>query len=215
MSERLDVLSLKTLAKENMESIQKAEQDRKKSLEKVLNIKKTVIEKHDDDCDTACTSTNQYRSINTVSDFVDITPIPIEPVEIGIIRDTKGILSDKIDKKMEELGVSVIPLTCCGILPQVAELKRHTIFVFNERYAMRSGIRQHVIDEYKERIIDSLKDGVPFVESIIYRINVSGVTYSNIKLTEDEWIYLASLFRNYSFKLLKSHDNLTISVGVM
>lgn len=223
-NKKMSILQLKGLAGEKYNEVKLVEETRSEALRKVLKSENNIMLDYEDDTeDIDDGGNNMAQSVkpkvmtNLSQDCVkevEVDLLPIEALEIGIIRDSKGYLSDVVDKYLEKLNSTVVPLAMTTILPQVAELKRHTLFVLGtERFAMSDDVRQDVITAYKDTITEKLKSGMPFKESLCTKIIHENTTYTNLKLCEAEWTYLVSLFRNYNAKLIQVGNDLLLTVG--
>lgn len=137
----------------------------------------------------------------------------VAAIDIPVINDEHGRLSDIIEALETELDLSVIPLEMAEIAPEVRNLARHKIFELGgERFAMSHRKRDHVIKSYKERILKSLTEGIPFEETLNIKVSRNGVDYNTISLSEDEWTLLLSMFRHYKQKLKVSSGNLILKI---
>lgn len=124
--------------------------------------------------------------------------VDTECIDIPEIVDVHGRLSDAVEALEEATGLSVIPLEMAKIAPEVTELARHEIFELNHvRYAMSHKIREHVITEFIDKIVQSLSTGLPYTEDITAAVEYKGIMYNTFKLSKDEWNLLLSKFRNY------------------
>lgn len=159
-------------------------------------------------------------NISVKEDEVDGEIIPYEInteeiVTIGAIRDTKGILSDRIDAVMQEYHVRAIQVEAAGILPQVTELQRHDLFKLNDvSYAMSRDVDKKMLLAYRQAIYDTLSSGLPYHEVLTDTITINGEEYHTMKMTKSECDYLCSTYRNYNSKLvLDESGNLNLLVG--
>lgn len=159
-------------------------------------------------------------NISVKEDEVDGEIIPYEInteeiVTIGAIRDTKGMLSDRIDAVMQEYHVRAIQVEAAGILPQVTELQRHDLFKLNDvNYAMSRDVDKKMLLAYRQAIYDTLSSGLPYHEVLTDTITINGEEYHTMKMTKSECDYLCSTYRNYNSKLvLDESGNLNLLVG--
>ena len=148
---------------------------------------------------------------------ITIVPVKVDPIEIPSIRDTQGRLSDLVDDLMDSMQLSVIPMTAIGVRSQVSELKRHTIREFDGvKLAMnKDSVRDNVLAEYKDRIIEALQEGVPFKESLWCDFKGNGATCRTLKLSELEWSYLYKYFELYNLKIKAQKDPVTQRTDVI
>lgn len=132
----------------------------------------------------------------------------VEAVNVAEIRDEHGRLSDMLDAIGEELDVTVLPLHMCNIAPEVTMLQRHEIFELGGvRYSMTDKIRRKEVDNYKQRILRSLKMGLPYEETLVSSVTYNNKDYSIISLSRAEWTLLLSMFRNYKQSLFINGEN--------
>jgi len=138
---------------------------------------------------------------------VDISDITTEAIELPVINDEHGRLSDLLEALEKKTGLSVIPLEMGHIAPEVRSLSRHTIFENNGvRYAMSHHIRYDVINSLQDRIIKTLSSGLPFEELLNIKVTYNGKEYDTLSLSEDEWKLMMAKFRKYKEKLTRTTD---------
>lgn len=134
--------------------------------------------------------------------------VEVETVEIPVITDVHGRLSDAIEAMEKDTGLSVIPLKMANIAPEVESLQRHEIFEFmGERFAMSKKLREEVITEWTQKIIANLSTGLPFEENLVTSITYNNRPYTTIALSRIEWTLLLSKFRSYKQDLFIRHNN--------
>lgn len=139
---------------------------------------------------------------------VDLTGVEAAPIELAVISDEHGRISDLIEALEETTGQSVIPFEMGHISPEVMTLARHKIFEFaGGRFAMSHRKRMGVIESFQERIIKTLSSGIPFREELNTVVTYNDTEYKTFKLSEDEWKYLMAKFRNYKERLFVTSDN--------
>ena len=129
--------------------------------------------------------------------------IPINHIEVAQavieeVEDTHGRLSDIVDNMISITGCSVIPFEMCGISNSVIKLARHDIFVLGDtKYAMSVTPRLAVVEDFKNRITNTLKSGVAFKESLNRSITYDSKLYTTLALSSKEWDYVLSYFKKY------------------
>lgn len=144
---------------------------------------------------------------------IPINYMDVEQIVITEITDSKGRLSDIIESFEIKTGLSVIPLDMADIAPEVTQFSRHNIFTIGEkRWAMSNVIRQEVVDAYIAKIVESLKTGLPFTESLSVIIPYNGVDYKSFALSQKEWTYILSAFNLYVGNLYVRGDDLILEV---
>lgn len=147
------------------------------------------------------------------ADTIPINYMDVEQIVITEITDSKGRLSDIIESFEIKTGLSVIPLAMADIAPEVTQFKRHNIFTIGDkRWAMSNTIRQDVVDAYIAKIVEALKTGLPFTESLSVIIPYNGVDYKSYALSQKEWTYILSTFNLYVGNLYARGDDLILEV---
>lgn len=132
----------------------------------------------------------------------------VDAIQIERIVDTKGRVADLLDYYSNQIDSAIIPLKMTSVLPQIQEIKRYDLVSFrNQRFAYRCKARADVIEEYTNKIIKCLREGVPFTESLWYKIEFEGKTYDNLKLSPIEWQIIISKFRLYNAAIYKTDED--------
>ena len=167
-----------------------------------------------DDDSSVSTADNEITSF-VIGDALPIEFNTAEEIIIENIHDTHGVLSDKVDEVMISAGCAVIPFDAAGVLPQVVDFQRHEIITLNgTKYIMAREIRTDVIEEFKEKITETLSMGLPYKRGLNIDVLVGTVSYETFALSKVEWSYLCSLFRRYSAKVIYSNqEQLVLVVG--
>lgn len=139
---------------------------------------------------------------------VDFSTVTTEAIELPVINDEHGRVSDLLESLEDATKLSVIPLEMGNVAPEVKSLSRHSIFMLaGKRVAMSHRIRYDVINAMQERIIRTLSSALPFEELLNIRVNYKGTEYDTLSLSEDEWTFLMAKFRKYKQELVKTADD--------
>lgn len=149
------------------------------------------------------------------SDVIPVSYVDVEKVVIPEIKDVEGRLSDIVESIETITGMSVVPLEMASIAPEVTKLQRHEIFELGgHRYAMSSHVRDAVILNYKEKIVNTLSRGLPFIENLSQQITYKGVDYKTFTLSRQEWTLLLSTFREYKGNVkIKNKTDLILEIS--
>lgn len=181
-------------------------------------VKAGVIETEDFGSNEVLDDVEPVEEIKSVSKMqvinVDTDNSGVDAIEIESINDHFGRISDLLEGLEEVTGLSVIPLEMGHVAPEVVSLSRHKLITFGKknpmRYAMSHHIRTDVVNQWIERIKKNLSEGVPFCERLNITVTYNGVEYKTLALSEDEWTYIMSCFRNYKEQLVKTTDDKVI-----
>ena len=157
----------------------------------------------------------EQQALEEVGEEIPISFMEIDTLTVPRVQDLHGRLSDVFDFMMGKTNMSVIPFAMAKVSESVTKLMRHDIFELGgSKYAMSRVPRNDVIKSYSERIIKTLESGLDFKESLSLIINYEGHAYKTIALSEVEWTFLTSLFREYRPSLHKKNDDLVLTVSM-
>lgn len=139
---------------------------------------------------------------------IDFKGVLADAIDVEVINDEYGRISDVFEAFEEDTGMSVIPFKMGKIAPEVVSLARHKIYEFDgEHFAMSYKVRDKAVDQMVERVVRSLSSGMPFKEDLVTTINYKGKNYRTLTLSEDEWLLVLSKFRHYKENLYITNDN--------
>lgn len=169
----------------------------------------------DIDAEESSSAANNEITSFVVGDALPIEYNTTEEIVIENIHDTHGVLSDRVDKVMTTASCSVIPFDAAGVLQQVVDFQRHEIMTLNGiRYIMAKDIRTDVVEEFKNKITETLSAGLPYRKCLNTDILVGTISHKTLALSKSEWSYLCSLFRRYNAKVIYSNqEQLVLVVG--
>lgn len=144
---------------------------------------------------------------------VDFSGTNVMAIDIPMINDEHGRISDVIEALEEATGLSVIPLKMGNVSEEVCSLARHKIYDFEgKRFAMSYKLRRNVVDGFVERIMKALSSGIPFIEDLNTSVIYDGQEYETLALSEVEWTELMAKFRNYKERLFISGGKFTMEI---
>lgn len=156
------------------------------------------------------------QAVKVEGERLPVAYMEVEPVQIQICGDYNGKLSDIMDQLAEETGQVVIPFSLTEIFNEILSLKRYDVRVFRgQRFALQKMVRDEIINQYKERAIETLKSGIPFRESLWTTAVYQEQPFDTLKLTVSEWTMLCNLFRNYNAGIYVTENevDMTLIIG--
>jgi hypothetical protein len=145
---------------------------------------------------------------------IQISFVEVDPIEIFEVTDTEGRIKDIVEAMESETGCSVIPFSIASLSPNITYIQDHDIkHLKGEHFSFSRVVRDSVIEDYKERIISKLRNGIPFYENLWTSFSYNNVDYFTLKLSECEWTLICSMFRKCNAKIYCTDaDDFTISI---
>jgi hypothetical protein len=145
---------------------------------------------------------------------VPVDVLTQEVITINVIKDTQGLLSDKVREVMEKYNVVCVPFSIAGILEQVDDLRDYVVYELNGvKYAMYNAARNEVVVSYVKQIKSQLEAGLPYKKVISTVVETEDGTFQSFSLTSVEWMYICNLFRNYNSRMRYKNGELFMMVG--
>lgn len=149
---------------------------------------------------------------------INLPKVNAEKINIDSIKDSSGILGKEVGELLESWGVGMLPLKVTRVMKKCTSLVGHEIVSFGEtRYASSIKVRENKIQEYSDRIVNSLTKGLAFKANLekIVENNNNGERVKCFDLSLSEIATIVSMFEEYKVRTLYSKDKdiFTITVG--
>lgn len=147
-------------------------------------------------------------------------PIKMEVDEIDFseIRDSKGLIKNKVLEMESTLGLSVLPFDILGLHPNVVEIKDYDIIsIGNKKYVSSSeGIRsKQVVDFYINKWCDIISCGGRVDESLIVSKDCNGSKIKTLALTKFEMDYVLNVLRQANVKIIITDNDIRMIGGIV
>ena len=158
------------------------------------------------------------ESLSLKTNDVTVFEVPHANVKPKVldVKDTRGIIAQKLEKVEQDTGLSVIPFKMAGITKFVTEIMGYEVFeIDGEKYASST---QHRVSPQRVDTICNLIDntiisGGVVNEKVMMEYSEKGVTYNVCQFNKYEMGYLEALYRNYRAVFYSIGPDVYIAVG--
>lgn len=132
-----------------------------------------------------------------ISSTLPIVDVAVEPLLINEIVDEQGKVSSYLDNIAQAYDIFVIPGNLVN-LPRIKSFQRYSEYqIAGEKYYAPNGVREDVIRDYENKIVNVIKGCREFSESMWLTYSHNNTTGKTLKLSVMEWSTLVARFRNY------------------
>ena len=142
----------------------------------------------------------------------------VDEIDFSEIRDSKGLIKNKVLEMESTLGLSVLPFDILGLHPNVVEIKDYDIIsIGNKKYVSSSeGIRsKQVVDFYINKWCDIISCGGKVDESLFVSKDCNGSKIRTLALTKFEMDYVLNVLRQANVKIIITDDDIKLVGGIV